>query len=100
LYSDFKDGKNVGGVIDCVHLYSIIAVVILLIACINFMNLSTAQAEKRAKEVGVRKTLGSDRASLVFQFFIESFLMVCIAFVIALLLVYLLLPSFNLMVDK
>jgi putative ABC transport system permease protein len=100
LYSDFKDGKNVGGMIDYVHLFSIIAVVILLIACINFMNLSTAQAEKRAKEVGVRKTLGSDRASLVFQFFMESFLMVCIAFVIALLLVYLLLPSFNLMVDK
>ena len=59
LYSDFKDGKNTGGMIEYVRMFSIIAIIILLIACINFMNLSTARSERRAKEVGIRKTLGS-----------------------------------------
>src|ERR1700754_684423 len=61
LYSEFKDGKNTGGMIEYVRLFIIIAIIILLIACVNFMNLSTAQSEKRAKEVGIRKTLGSDK---------------------------------------
>ncbi|MBS1605295.1 MAG: FtsX-like permease family protein, partial [Bacteroidetes bacterium] len=100
LYSDFKDGKNTGGMIEYVRLFSVIAVIILLIACINFMNLSTARSEKRAREVGVRKTLGSDRGQLMAQFLFESIILTAIAFVIALLAVWLLLPSFNLMVDK
>ncbi len=100
LYSDFKDGKNTGGAIDYVKLFSIIAVVILLIACINFMNLSTARSEKRAKEVGIRKTLGSDRKQLAVQFFFESMILTLIAFLFSVLAVYLLLPSFNLLVSK
>src|SRR5687768_8895566 len=80
LYSDFKDGKNVGGMIKYVKLFTIIAFVILLIACVNFMNLSTARSEKRAKEVGVRKTLGSDKKQLVIQFFFESIILAFIAF--------------------
>jgi ABC-type antimicrobial peptide transport system permease subunit len=100
LYSDFDKGKNTGGMIEYVRLFSIIAVIILLIACINFMNLSTARSEKRAKEVGIRKTLGSTKRQLVSQFFCESFILTLIAFVLAIITVALLLPSFNLMVDK
>lgn len=100
LYSDFKDGKNVGGMIEYVKMFTVIAIIILLIACVNFMNLSTARSEKRAKEVGVRKTLGSDKKQLITQFFVESMILVLIAFACALLAVYLLLPAFNLMVDK
>jgi ABC-type antimicrobial peptide transport system permease subunit len=100
LYSDFDKGKNTGGMIEYVRLFSIIAVIILLIACINFMNLSTARSEKRAKEVGIRKTLGSTKRQLVSQFFCESFILTLIAFVLAITTVALLLPSFNLMVDK
>ena len=100
LYSDFENGKNTGGMIEYVRLFSIIAIIILLIACINFMNLSTARSEKRAKEVGIRKTLGSNKRQLIFQFFCESFILTLIAFVLAIIAVVLLLPSFNLMVDK
>jgi len=100
LYSDFKDGKNVGGQIEYVKLFTIIAIIILLIACINFMNLSTARSEKRAKEVGIRKTLGSDKKNLVLQFFFESMLLVLGAFVLSVLAVYLLLPAFNQLVSK
>jgi putative ABC transport system permease protein len=100
LYSDFENGKNTGGMIEYVRLFSIIALIILLIACINFMNLSTARSEKRAKEVGIRKTLGSNKKQLIFQFYCESFILTLIAFVLAFLAVVLLLPSFNLMVDK
>lgn len=100
LYSDFKDGKNVGGMIDYVRLFSIIALIILLTACVNFMNLSTARSEKRAKEVGIRKTLGSERRQLVFQFFLESMILAVIAFVFSLIAVILLMPSFNLLVSK
>ena len=100
LYSDFENGKNTGGMIEYVRLFSIIAIIILLIACINFMNLSTARSEKRAKEVGIRKTLGSNRQQLIAQFFCESFVLTFIAFVLAIGTVLLLLPSFNLMVDK
>ncbi len=100
LYSDFKDGKNVGGMIEYVRLFTVIALIILLIACVNFMNLSTARSEKRAKEVGVRKTLGSDKRQLILQFFFESMILAFIAFVFSVIAVYLLLPSFNNLVDK
>lgn len=100
LQSEFKDGKNTGGMIEYVRLFSIIAIIILLIACVNFMNLSTARSEKRAREVGVRKTLGSGKRQLVFQFFSESIILASIAFVLSVLAVYLLLPFFNDLVDK
>lgn len=100
LYSDFKDGKNSGGMIEYVRLFSVVALIILLIACINFMNLSTARSEKRAKEVGIRKTLGSGKGQLMWQFMFESIILTFIAFVFSFLLVWLLLPTFNGMVDK
>lgn len=100
LYSDFRDGKNTGGLIEYVRLFIIIALGILLIACVNFMNLSTARSERRSREVGIRKTLGSKRNQLVFQFFLESMILAFIAFVIAIIAVYLLLPAFNKLVDK
>ncbi|MGN6438832.1 MAG: ABC transporter permease [Agriterribacter sp.] len=100
LQSEFKDGKNIGGMIEYVRLFTIIAIVILLIACVNFMNLSTARSEKRSKEVGIRKTLGSLRLQLVSQFFTESILLVCLSFIISLITVLLLLPAFNKMVSK
>ena len=100
LQSEFKDGKNVGGMIEYVRLFSIIAIIILLIACVNFMNLSTARSEKRAREVGVRKTLGSGKRQLIFQFFSESIILASIAFVLSVIAVYLLLPLFNDLVDK
>ncbi len=100
LYSDFKDGKNTGGMIEYVRMFSIIAIIILLIACVNFMNLSTARSEKRAKEVGIRKTLGSAKNQLVLQFFTESIILAFISFILALTAVLLLLPSFNTLVDK
>ncbi len=100
LYSDFKDGKNVGGMIEYVRLFTIIAIIILLIACVNFMNLSTARSEKRAKEVGVRKTLGSGRKQLVVQFFCESMILASLAFIFSVIAVFVLMPSFNRLVDK
>ena len=99
LYSDFKDGKNAGGMIKYVRLFTIIAFIILLIACVNFMNLSTARSEKRAKEIGVRKTLGSDKKQLILQFFFESIILAFIAFIFSLIVVFILLPSFNSLVN-
>jgi len=80
LYSDFENGKNTGGFIKYVRMFGILGLIVLLIACINFMNLSTARSEKRAKEVGVRKAVGSGRKQLINQFLNESVLMafVCI----------------------
>jgi ABC-type antimicrobial peptide transport system permease subunit len=95
LYSEFKNGVNTGGAIQYVWMFTIIGLFVLLLACINFMNLSTARSEKRAKEVGIRKTLGSLRAQLIKQFFSESLLMSSFAFIISLLLVQLILPLFN-----
>ncbi len=100
LYSDFENGKNTGGMIEYVRMFSIIAIIILLIACVNFMNLSTARSEKRAKEIGIRKTLGSGKRQLVLQFFFESIILAFIAFVLSIGIVYLLIPSFNTLVDK
>lgn len=100
LYSEFKDGVNVGGAIQYVWMFGTIGVFVLLLACINFMNLSTAQSEKRAKEVGIRKTLGSLRRQLIVQFFNESLLTVIFAFVLSLVFVSLALPFFNQVADK
>jgi putative ABC transport system permease protein len=100
LYSDFKEGVNTGGSIQYVWLFGIIGMFVLLLACINFMNLSTARSEKRAREVGIRKAIGSLRSQLIYQFFGESVLCVLIAFVISLLLVQLSLPFFNQVADK
>ncbi len=95
LYSDFKNGQAVGGFIDYVRMFSLIGILVLLIACINFMNLSTARSEKRAREVGVRKAMGSQRNHLIFQFLTESIVITFMAFVLALLMVQLAIPAFN-----
>lgn len=95
LFSKFENGKSVGGKIENVTIFSIVGIFILFLACINFMNLSTAHALKRSKEVGVRKTLGSSRKQLVLQFFTESFIVIVFSFCVALALVTLLMPQFN-----
>jgi ABC-type antimicrobial peptide transport system permease subunit len=95
LYSDFKNGVNSGGHIEFVWLFGSIGGFVLLLACINFMNLSTARSQKRSKEIGVRKVIGSGRGQLIQQFLIESLLVVILAFAFAILLVYLMLPWFN-----
>ncbi len=94
LYSDFKNGIATG-FIDYVKMFSIIGVLVLLIACFNFINLSTARSEERAREVGVRKAIGSLRSHLIMQFLVESVLIVFIAFIVCLSIVRLSLPAFN-----
>ncbi|HZY78398.1 MAG TPA: ABC transporter permease, partial [Cyclobacteriaceae bacterium] len=100
LYSEFKDGYPAGGRITFVWLFGIVGTFVLLLACINFMNLSTARSEKRAREVGVRKAIGSMKSQLVNQFLGESFMIVSIAFVVAMLMVSLAFPAFNQLADK
>ncbi|MFD0766030.1 ABC transporter permease [Mucilaginibacter lutimaris] len=100
LYSEFKNGVNTGGAIQFVWLFGIIGVFVLLLACINFMNLSTARSEKRAKEVGIRKTVGSLRSQLIGQFFSESLMVSCFAFILSIVLVLLILPWFNQVASK
>ncbi|MBS1638078.1 MAG: ABC transporter permease [Bacteroidetes bacterium] len=95
LYSSFKDGVESGGKIELVTLFGIVAGFILLIACINFMNLSTARSEKRAKEVGIRKTVGAMRSSLVKQFLGETTLLAFISFVLAIIIVQISMPAYN-----
>ncbi|PSL48337.1 ABC-type antimicrobial peptide transport system permease subunit [Chitinophaga niastensis] len=92
LYGDYKNWVNVGGKILYVRLFGIIGIFVLLVACINFMNLSTARSEKRAKEVGIRKAIGSRRIQLVMQFLSESMLTAFLAFLLAICLIQLLLP--------
>ncbi|MCX2574805.1 ABC transporter permease [Pedobacter sandarakinus] len=99
LYADFENGKSVGGKIDQLRIFLLLALCILLIACVNFMNLSTARSEHRAKEVGVRKAIGSSRKSLINQFFLESMLITFIATVLAFILVEVSLPYFNNLLD-
>src|SRR6202012_4903727 len=94
------DGKNIGGEIQYVWLFGIVGVFVLLLACINFMNLSTARSEKRAREVGVRKAIGSSRRQLVYQFYGESLFCVLLSFLLSLLLVQLSLPAFNQVAGK
>ena len=99
LYSDFSDGYHAGGRIKYVRLFGLIGVLALLLACINFMNLSTARSEKRAKEVGIRKVAGSRRSQLIGQFFIESLLVTFLALGIALGLVQLSMHFFSELAD-
>ncbi|MDB5137275.1 MAG: FtsX-like permease family protein, partial [Mucilaginibacter sp.] len=100
LYSEFKNGKEAGGFIEYVRLFSIIGLLVLIIACINFMNLSTARSEKRAREVGVRKAMGSQRIDLIYQFLAESILITFIAFLFCLVFVQLTLPAFNTLIGS
>jgi len=95
LRGNFENGKQVGGRIKYVWLFGIIGAFVLLLACINFMNLSTARSEKRAKEVGIRKSIGSQRNQLINQFLSESFLVVLFAFFLAVLIVLLSMSGFN-----
>jgi len=100
LYSEFKDGVNTGGAIQYVWLFGIIGGFVLLLACINFMNLSTARSEKRAKEVGIRKAIGSRRTQLIARFFMESVLLATICLAFAGILVQFTLPFFNRLAAK
>ncbi|MFP4095261.1 MAG: ABC transporter permease [Cyclobacteriaceae bacterium] len=100
LYGDYEEGKLQGGRITYVKIFSLIAFFILLIACINFTNLATARASRRAREVGMRKAVGASRRSLFVQFMAESFLIVLLATLLALLLVWLLMPYFNTLTGK
>jgi putative ABC transport system permease protein len=100
LYSRFENGKAVGGLIDTVRLFIIIAAFILLIACINFMNLSTARSEKRAKEVGIRKVSGAYKSSLVIQFLGESMFIAIISGILGLIIAQVFLPSFDLLIGR
>ena len=100
LHGNFDEGKNTGGLIDYVRLFTAIAIFVLIIACINFMNLATARSESRAREVGIRKSIGSKRKELIFQFLGESVAITALAFILAVALVELILPSYNLLVNK
>jgi ABC-type antimicrobial peptide transport system permease subunit len=100
LYSEFKNGKPAGGRIQFIWLFSIIGVFVLMLACINFMNLSTARSEKRAKEVGIRKTVGSVRGQLIRQFLSESVLVAFVSLVFSIIFVMLLMPLFNRLAHK
>jgi predicted permease len=95
LHGEFKNGRYYGGAIQYVRLFGIIGAFVLLLACINFMNLSTARSEKRAKEVGIRKAIGSLRGQLITQFFSESVLIALLSFVLSIALAQLMLPFFN-----
>ena len=100
LYSNFENGQQLGGRIENIWLFGIIGWFVLILACINFMNLSTARAQQRALEVGIRKSIGSTRLQLIVQFLSESFLVVLCAYAIAIGLVIVSLPTFNLVADK
>lgn len=100
LYGRYENGKPAGGRIEYVRLFSIIAIFILIIACINFMNLSTARASLRAKEIGVKKAVGAGRRSLIRQFLTESMLIALLALIAAVGMVGLFLGRFNLITDK
>ncbi len=100
LFGKYDNGIQVGGRIENVRLFTIVALFILLIACINFMNLSTAQASKKMKEVGVKKAIGANRKALIFQFLSESILLSLFALTLAIVLVNLFLPQFNEITSK
>jgi len=95
LYGNFKNGKATGGDIEQIWLFGILAVGILGIACINFMNMATARSEKRAREVGIKKTIGANRTGLIFQFLIESVVLSLVSMVLAIVIIELFLPFFN-----
>lgn len=100
LHSNWENGKQVGGRMEYVKIFSVVGIIILLIACINFMNLATARSLKRAKEIGVRKAIGAGKRQLIGQFIGESVFVSLIAMLFAVLFVLLLLPGFNAMTDK
>jgi putative ABC transport system permease protein len=100
LYSTFENGVETGGMSEYVQLFTIIAIFIIVIACINFMNLATARSERRAREVGIRKSVGSRRFELIFQFIGESTFISLVAFLLAVLAAQLLLPFYNQLVEK
>jgi putative ABC transport system permease protein len=100
LYGSFENGQQAGGRIEYVQLFSIIAVFILVIACINFMNLSTARASRKAKEVGIKKSIGAQRSSLIYQYISESMITALISFFVAWIVVWIFLPQFNLITGK
>ena len=100
LYNNFENGKEAGGMITYVQLFSGIAIFILIIACINFMNLATARSEHRAREVGIRKSVGSNRSQLILQFLGESLLISALAFMVSIVLVELALPFYNYFIGK
>lgn len=100
LFGKYENGVQVGGRIEYVKLFSIVAIFILLIACINFMNLSTARASRRLKEVGIKKVVGSTRKELIFQFLSEAVLMTFLSLVTAIVFVELFLPVFNQITSK
>ncbi|WP_296380897.1 ABC transporter permease, partial [Winogradskyella sp.] len=100
LKSEFENGVQAGGRIENVWLFGVIGLFVLLLACINFVNLSTARSEKRATEVGIRKSIGSQRGQLIFQFLSESFLIVFLSFIVALGIVLLFLNGFNNLASK
>jgi len=100
LYDNFENGKEIQGRIKYVHLFSLIAWIILIIACINFMNLSTARSEQRAREVGVRKVLGAGKVNLISQFIGESLIMALISAGVAVAIISVSLPAFNNLVEK
>ena len=100
LHGRFENGVQSGGRIEYVNLFSVIAIFILLIACINFMNLSTARASRKAKEVGIKKSVGAQRQSLIFQYVSESLVMTMLSVGLSLLVVWMLLPQFNIITDK
>ena len=95
LYGNYENGIQAGGRIEYVRLFSIVALFILVIACINFMNLATAKSSRRLKEVGIKKAIGSTRKALVLQFLSEAMIMVLLSMITAMVLVVLILPSFN-----
>ena len=100
LYSNYVNGQDTAGFLDYVKMFSIIGLLVLIIACINFINLTTARSEKRAKEVGVRKAIGSQRKDIVIQFLMEAFLLTTIAFVFAVLFASMSLPAFNTLTES
>ena len=100
LYNKFEEGKQAGGRIQYVRMFTGIAWIILLIACINFMNLATARSEKRAREVGVRKVLGAGKKILVAQFIGEAMVMAFLSLIVAVIIISIALPAFNNLVEK
>lgn len=95
LYGKFENGKSIGGAIEQIYLFIGLAFGILLIACINFMNMATAKSEKRAKEVGIKKTIGANRSSLIVQFLTESMMLTFIAVIFSIAILEIFLPTFN-----
>lgn len=100
LYGEYENGIQSGGRIEYVKMFSIIAIFIVVIACINFMNLATANSSRRLKEIGVKKVMGVDRKALIFQYLIESVAMAVLSAFVAIILILILLPQFNIITGK